>query len=382
VVSKWAILPRNILNYYIQSKSATSKQLFGNFQFRVFLGFIRRSRCRIHKSSEQILLMSLVLVTGATGRLGSLVASALLERGDEVRAIVRPQSTGKLPRAAERIEHDLGSAALPASAFAGVQKVAHLAGLVGEHPYSQLVLANAFATKHALANCPPEVEKVVLASSISIYGEYKGQVVDETFEPRCESPYGKSKLLAETFAREYGGSLPIVFLRFGMIYGPAFEDGYFQILDRLSAGKMRVLGSGENRLPLLHQSDAALATLLALDSGAVSSHCREYNVVGREKLSQKELLNLASAQLKVAPPAGSVPVIAVRASVFAKRFLSALHLAAPPSFSEENIRQLTLDRAYSCDRADAELGFKPKVKLSDGLKETVGAYLAKRHPQV
>lgn len=324
--------------------------------------------------------MALILVTGAAGKLGSLTAKSLLARGDSVRAVVRPGSggAGRLPQGAEKFEHDLGAAALPAAAFEGVQKVVHCAGLVGSHPYNNLVLANAFSVKHLLANCPAEVEKVVLVSSISVYGEHKGQVVDETFATLCESPYGKSKLLGETIAREYAGSLPIVILRPGMIYGPDFEDGYFQILDRLAAGKMRILGDGGNRVPLVHQSDAVRAILLALDSREGIAHCREYNIVGNEQMAQKELLRLAASQLGVPAPEKGVPVILASAGVVMQQALSSIHLCKRPPVSSENVRQLALDRAYSGAKAKAELGFEPQVGVEEGMKEVVAAYLAKR----
>lgn len=325
--------------------------------------------------------MALILVTGATGRLGSLVVKALLARGNTVRAVVRPGSAGasRLPQGVEKIECDLGVSALPESAFEGVGKIAHLSGLVGDYPYSRLVLANSFATKHLLAACPPEVEKVVLASSISVYGEHKGELVDEQVPPVCESPYGKSKLLGEAFAREYASALPIVFLRFGMIYGTSFEEGYFQILDRLAAGKMQILGDGKNRMPLLHQSDAVGAVLAALDSSKNIASCREFNIVGGEKMTQKELLALAATCLDAAPPVKSVPILLAKAGVFLQSALSSIGACKRPSVSLDNIRQMTLDRAYSCERARSELGWQAKVRLTDGMKEVVAAYRAK-HP--
>lgn len=343
--------------------------------------------------------MALVLVTGASGRLGRCLARALLARGDKIRAIVRPGSASNvstatgaqgaasaarmaggsaasLPPEVEKFEWDLSSGPLPAQAFEGALFAVHLAGLVGDHPYGELVAHNAFATKNFLENCPSSLEKIALASSISIYGEYKGQTVDESFVPKSESHYGKSKLLSETFAREYCGSLPLVFLRFGMIYGPDFEEGYFEVLDLISRGKMQILGSGSNRLPLLHQSDAVSAILLVLERK--TPPCREYNIVGSEQMAQKELLELAAKELGVAPPAKSIPPAIARLALLAQSPFSMLGLAKKPKFSPENIRQLALDRAYSCERAKQELGFEARVKIADGLKEVVKVYLAKR----
>jgi len=323
--------------------------------------------------------MALTLVTGAAGRLGSLVCAALLAKGHSVRAIIRPASSASLPSGAEKQEFDLSKSPLPSSVFQGAKAVVHCAGLVGEQPYSELVKANSFSVKSLLENCPHEVERVSLASSISVYGGYPGKIVDESFLPKPDTAYGKSKLLGETFAHEYRGSLNICILRFGMLYGPAFTDGYFQVLDYLSRGKMQLLGNGANRLPLLHQSDAVSAVLSSLEGKTPS--CREYNIVGSEKMTQKELLGMAAEKLGVAMPQKSTPVSIAKLGVAAKQALYGAGLGSKPSISGENIRQLTLDRAYSCERARAELGFEAKVKLAEGMNEVVQIYLAKRRVQ-
>ncbi|MCX6773109.1 MAG: NAD(P)-dependent oxidoreductase [Candidatus Micrarchaeota archaeon] len=196
--------------------------------------------------------MALILVTGATGKIGGRVAAALIAKGDKVRAVVRPGSKGILPARAEKYEHDLSIAPLPADAFKGVQKIAHLAGLVGSHSQSALEAANAVAVNSLLYNCPKTVQRIVLASSISVYGEYKGKIADETFEARGESPYGKSKLAGEREARNFCPCLPITFLRIAMVYGPGFKEGYFDILRYVDEGKMKIIGDGKNRMPLVH----------------------------------------------------------------------------------------------------------------------------------
>lgn len=320
--------------------------------------------------------MALILVTGASGRLGKLLVSALLSHGELVRAVVRPQSTASLPAGVQRYQWDLSSGPLPPDAFRDVSKAVHLAGLVGDHPYGELVRQNAYTAKNLLANCPSSVQKVIMASSVSVYGEYRGRLVDETFPPKTESPYGKSKLLSETFARDYCASVQIIFLRFGMIYGPAFEEGYFGVLDYLSSGRAQVLGDGQNRVPLVHERDAVEAIMLALEKQVPP--CREYNIVGRETPTQLELLGLAARELGVAPPGRRMPVILAKAAAAAASYLSGLGLAKKPRLTLENVRQMSFDRAYSRERARQELGFEAKVKLEDGMKEVVKAYREKR----
>jgi UDP-glucose 4-epimerase len=320
--------------------------------------------------------MGKILMSGATGRVGRHVLAALLARKEKVRAIVRPESKASLPRGVERFAWDLSSSPPPHTAFAGVDRVVHLAGLVGSHPRRELLLHNAIATRNIVSSCPQKLSKLVVASSVSIYGEYRGQDVDEDFEPKTESPYGQSKLAAEEEVQAHRRGIPTALLRFGMIYGPGFEEGYFDVFRYLQKGKMMVFGSGENRVPLVHADDAVRAVLAALDAHML--FCRAYNIVGEEEPTQEELLGMAAKALKVPAPKKHASLAFVQAASGVGSLLSALGMARSFPFDAENICQLTLDRAYSTSRARRELGFEAKVKLEDGIKQMVRIYLKQK----
>jgi nucleoside-diphosphate-sugar epimerase len=317
--------------------------------------------------------MQLVLVTGATGKIGSALVRKLLQQKENVRAVVRPESSGKLPDGAEKFEFDLSSGALPTAAFEGVSHVVHLAGLVGSHRYHELLQKNAFATKNLLSNCPTHVQKAVLASSISVYGVHAGKLIDETFPPQPDTDYGRSKLVAENFARAYCPQLRIVFLRIGMVYGPGFTEGYYPVLSRIRNGKMTIIGDGTNRLPLVHIDDVVQAVLLAMEKK--TPPCREYNIVGKEQPTQAELLKMAAGELGVAPPEKHAPLAIAKALTSIRALASAAGLAPRPGVTAHHLWQLSSDRSYSGKRAEEELGFEARVKIRDGLKEVVKLYL-------
>jgi len=317
--------------------------------------------------------MATILVTGANGRLGKRLVAALVAARRSTRAVVRPQSAGTLPAAVERFEWDLASGPLPARAFEGVSHVVHLAGLVGDHPYGELVRQNAFVVKNLLANCPHEVERAVLASSISVYGGHGSVEVDENFPQKPWGNYGKSKAAGEVFASECFGRLPIVLLRFGMIYGPGFEEGYFDVLRRIGAGKMAIVGDGKNRLPLIHSDDAVDALLLAIEKEVASGGA--YNIVGEERPTQAELYSLAAIELGVPAPTKHVPLFLAMAFATLGCFFYRLGIGKKPALDPENVRQIATDRAYSAAKAKRELGFAARVKISQGLKEVVREFL-------
>ncbi|MCX6769054.1 MAG: NAD-dependent epimerase/dehydratase family protein [Candidatus Micrarchaeota archaeon] len=323
--------------------------------------------------------MAKILVTGATGRLGSTLLPLLLAKGHSVRALVRPGSQKPLMRGVERFEFDLSSGKPPQEAYAGVQKVIHLSGLVGEYPFSQLMSQNAYATQNLVAACPSSVENIILASSISIYGEYAGQLVDETFTLQGESQYGKSKLMAEMFAKEYADAFPIVALRFGMIYGPGFTEGYYAVFERLMKRKMSIIGNGKNRLPLVHSEDAIEAILLSLDFCKTGFH--PYNIVGAETATQEEVFGMAASALKVPAPKGKTPQTIANIGIGAAQALSIAGICKKPSINSDNLRQLCSDRAYSGAKAQKELGFGASVKLSDGINQMARIFLSSRKEQ-
>jgi len=154
-----------------------------------------------------------------------------------------------------------------------------------------------------------------------------------------------------------------------MVYGPGFEEGYFTILRYLEEGKMQIIGDGANRIPLVHINDVVSAILLALDKPV--PHCREYNIVGFEQLTQQQLLAAAAQELGVAVPEKHIHPAMISV------IMSMQGLAGKKaSLGPESIRQLTLDRAYSCKRAKKELGWEPQVKLADGIREMVQLYKA------
>jgi nucleoside-diphosphate-sugar epimerase len=319
--------------------------------------------------------MAKILLTGASGRLGSVVASLLLSSGHSVRAIVRPKSARQPPGGCECFEHDLAGGKLPPDAFSGVERVAHMAGLVGEHSLDVLMAQNAFATQSVASSCPPSIKRLVIASSISVYGEHKGKLVDEEFPPEPQGAYGASKKAAEESALKYAGSVSLALLRFGMIYGPGFEEGYFDALRLLSKGKLKLIGNGANRVPLIHVRDAAEAVEAALFAPALAHN--KFNIVGSERLTQKELFSIAASELGAPMPSSSMPFpIALRLSKLAHGAFR-WGVGKKPAFDPENIRQLGYDRAYSAERAKEELGFVAKIKLREGIKEMVSIYRSK-----
>jgi nucleoside-diphosphate-sugar epimerase len=320
-------------------------------------------------------LMADLLLTGATGRLGTALLPALYSYGYSVRALVRPGGRST-PAIAERFEWNLVNGPPPKEVFEGISRVVHLAALVGDYPLGVLMQNNAIGTKNLLSGCPQTVSKAVLASSVSVYGERPGKQLDENALLKPDTLYGKSKLMAEAYAREYSHHFPIFALRFGMIYGPGFTEGYYPVFERLQKGKMQLVGSGSNRIPLIHSDDAVRAILLALECKLPGFH--PYNIVGSEIATQRELVKTAAESLGAIVPKGSVPAPIAKAGIAVRNALAKAGIGKAPSLTSDHIRQMAEDRTYSGARAEADLGFRARVKIKDGVKQMAGLFLAEQ----
>lgn len=313
--------------------------------------------------------MGTILLTGATGRLGKSLLPLLIAKGCKVRAIMRPKSSAALPSGVERVECDLSVASPPSGAYYGVDRIIHLAALVGEYPEKELRLQNERATLNLLSAAPESVKRVVLASSISVYGGHPGETVSEAYKPLPDTAYGKSKLAQERAAASFCGKFPISALRFGMIYGTHFTEGYHEVFERIISGKMAIIGDGKNRIPLIHADDACEAILCALFSKATGF--RAYNIVG-EPATQEELFRMAAEALSAKPPSRRIHAVLAHAGLALRAALGKKGLSA------DHLRQISSDRAYSTLLAERELGFGAKVKLGVGIKGMARAFLAQK----
>src|SRR5712691_5463733 len=155
-----------------------------------------------------------VLVTGASGLVGSHVVEALAARGEPVRALVRPASRAAVLRlGAEAIAGDVTDPAAWQAAARGVHAIVHAAAIVQRHAtWEQYVAVNVDATRLAVAAAATQGVRLVHISSVAVN---EGSAAyspapeprDETFPWQPIAPadfYGRTKRMAEEVVREAG----------------------------------------------------------------------------------------------------------------------------------------------------------------------------------
>jgi nucleoside-diphosphate-sugar epimerase len=306
-----------------------------------------------------------VLVTGATGFVGSHVAQAFVEAGYEVRVGARASSNARWISSldTERVPLDVrGKPEDISRAVENVDVVVHAAGITRARRAEDYYSVNAGGTRRlATAALRAGVRRFVLVSSLAARGP------DGRDHP--ESDYGRSKLEAETYLLALVGRMETVVLRPAAVYGPRDTD--LLPLFRLARAGWLPVPSGAALLQPVYVEDAARSALAAarapVDFGPFPvAENRRYTwrdvAAGLEKA-------LGRTVRAVRLPAGAF-VLAGRAAEWAAKPLSAV-----PVLDERRARDLALN-AWTCDVSGTEeaLGWRAEVPLFEGLERAARWY--------
>lgn len=236
-----------------------------------------------------------VLVTGATGFLGSHVSSRLLEDGFEVTGFDVAAASG---RPYPMIEGDLGDLEALADVVAGHDVVCHIAAigdvyLAAERP-DLAAQANVVGSAHIAEAARRHGARVVYASTWEVYGEPEYEPIDERHRCRPDHPYNITKLAGEQIllAADELQDVPVLALRLGTAYGSGLRpNSVFRIFaDRARAKEPLVIqGDGSQGRQFTYAGDIARAFSLACTSEA---RHEALNIVAPEMVSIKMLAEL------------------------------------------------------------------------------------------
>ncbi|MEM9589094.1 MAG: NAD-dependent epimerase/dehydratase family protein [Planctomycetota bacterium] len=216
--------------------------------------------------------MSRVLVTGASGFIGSHLVGQLVDEGREVGCLVRKQSrTESLQRTGARlIIGDVTDADSLTSAFRGSDVVYHLAGATKALNRTRLQQVNVDGTCKVARACAdqPSPPVLVLISSLAAVGPARaGRPVDENDKPLPVSNYGRSKLNGELAACAYSHTVPITIVRPPIVLGEGDRDG-LNLFESIARWNLHLVpGLSDHRYSVIHADDLARAIRLAASKG-------------------------------------------------------------------------------------------------------------------
>lgn len=242
-----------------------------------------------------------IFATGTTGFLGSVVAELLRARGDVVVALVRDPAKAELLRKAGRdvVVGDLADPDALRRGCDGCDAVIHAGAIyevgIGAPRRVDMYEANVNGTERVLsAALAAGVPKVVHVSSIVVFGDTKGAVVDESFVRTggYTSYYDETKTLAHRMAEGFGErGLPLVIAQPGQVYGPGDHSGIGALLRRAAAGKLPVLTFGDLGLNFVHVADVAAGIVRTIDRGRLG----ESYVLGGEMARLRDAVRIAAS---------------------------------------------------------------------------------------
>ncbi|MGF1578349.1 MAG: NAD-dependent epimerase/dehydratase family protein [Gemmataceae bacterium] len=315
------------------------------------------------------------LVTGATGLLGSHIAEQLRERGERVRALVRPTSdtTALEEMGVELAVGDLGDSASVQEALAGVDVVYHCAAKVGDwSPWQQFQTEVIDATRYLLNACQANsVKRVLYVSSIMVYGHLQER--EEPFkenEPLGQNLwwyeyYAHSKIRAEKLFAKYPGEYAII--RPSWIFGPRDRNTLPRLIKAVKSRRTAVIGTGNKFVNLVYVGDVARAAILAANSELANG--RAYNISSHGELTHQELLNILTEFLGVPPITKSVsPKMAVFLGWFAECVGRLIFLKRPPHVTRYGVGLFLRSTNYSTEKAEQELGWEPQKSTREALR--------------
>ena len=331
-----------------------------------------------------------ILITGASGFIGSFIVEEALRRGFETWAAVR-KSSSKAFLQDERIhliELNLSSEEQLKEQLKDHQfdYVVHAAGVTKCLHKDDFFRINTEGTKHlvrALMATQHNLQRFVYISSLSIMGaireEQPYQEIRESDEAKPNTAYGRSKLEAEQWLSQLprslegdGGRLfPYVILRPTGVYGPRERD-YFMMAKSIKAHTDFAVGFKQQDITFVYVTDVVQAVFLACEKGVTGrryflSDGEVYQSSTFSDLIRKELGNPWWIRI-------TAPIWLLRIITFCGEYVG--RITGKVTALNNDKFHIMRQRNWRCDIEPArrELGYEPQVKLEEGVKRSIAWY--------
>jgi nucleoside-diphosphate-sugar epimerase len=319
-----------------------------------------------------------VLVTGATGFVGSHVVDVLLERGHEVFYIARKTSNFRWleGKSATRVDGSLFDVNSLRPAVEGMDVVIHVAGLTAAKNEAEFLKGNRDATQNlldAIRAYAPSLRRYVHISSLAVCGPavQLDEPITEESPLKPITAYGRTKKLAEQCVTACS-DIPWTIVRPPAVYGPR-DEAILTFFQTINKGLASFIGFDEKRVSLVHVRDlargivdAAFADVAVGQTYFISSDetytWDQISAVTASIMGKRKLLRLRLPHSVVLSIAGTVGFFGKLAG-------------KPPVLDYEKGIDLT-QKYWICSttKARRELGYRQEMSLADGIRDTVEWY--------
>jgi len=330
-----------------------------------------------------------ILITGASGFIGSFIVEEALRRGFETWAAVRGSSSRQFltDERIHFIELNLSSEEQLCEQLKDHQfdYVVHAAGVTKCLNKADFHRINTEGTQNlvrAIIALKMPLRRFVYISSLSIMGAIREQQpyteILESDEARPNTAYGRSKLEAEQWLSNLpshtggvGGGLPYVILRPTGVYGPRERD-YFMMAKSIQSHTDFAVGYKQQDITFVYVTDVVQAVFLAMEKGQTGrkyflSDGEVYQSATFSNLIRKELGNPWWIRI-------TAPIWVLRVVTFVGEYVG--RLTGKVTALNNDKYNIMRQRNWRCDIEPArqELGYEPQVKLEEGVRRSIKWY--------
>jgi nucleoside-diphosphate-sugar epimerase len=324
-----------------------------------------------------------ILVTGASGFIGSGLVEALSKAGHEVCALMRPTASSEYLKGVHftRLAGDLRDQESLNRACENMEVVYHLAGAVSARDREEFFRYNAEGTKNIAqaAAKSKSVKRFIFVSSMAASGPGCGlSPKTEVESDHPVSMYGESKLRGELYLDELKGQLPFVVIRPPMVYGPRDKNVYlfFKSISRqwLPIFPART-PTGHKYYSAIHVDDLIAGLVKCLDAPIeLFQNGERFYISDGQIYTYERIMSLIAEELRVKPFRFKVPNAVLTAAATGGTLIGRI-LKKNLMLNKDKLNEMRPDYwICSSQKAMDKLQYKPQYTLESGIPQTVAWY--------
>lgn len=322
-----------------------------------------------------------LLITGASGFIGSYLVESALKRNYQTVAAIRPTSNKQWLtdpsihfleldfKNDQTLDHAIREFV---ARFGRIDYVIHNAGVTRANKneaYDQVNCDNTVRLVNALQRNQQVPEKFVLISSLAAYGPAKNAAPVKALDLKAPlTAYGRSKYKAETFLYTLK-DFPFVIINPTAVYGPKDKDVFF-LINSIHKGFEVYIGNTKQLLSFVHASDLAEAIFIAMESDVVG---KNFLVSDQQVYTSKAFNQQVKTILQKKTVSIVMPLVLVRTVAVFAEMVGAIS-GKVPILNRERLKEFEAPN-WAVDSSEiSQLGYQPKFNLEEGLNDAIQWY--------